>query len=98
MKIRVEIGEIVLHGYNVSEVAGLDSVIGVELTRMLSYSDGMGRGNTAMENIELKTMDGGHHQYHYTSSPTQGRRGLQSLGTSIAKSIYNNLERRAKQR
>jgi hypothetical protein len=98
MKIRLEIGEIVLHGYDVADVAGLDRVIGAELTRLLSHSDGMGRRSTAtMKNMNLKTMEGGHNQHHHLST-TQGRRGLQSLGTSIAKSIYKNLERKAKQR
>jgi hypothetical protein len=99
MKIRLEIGEIVLHGYDVADVAGLDRVIGTELTRLLSHSDGMGRRSTAaMKNIELKTTEGGHPQHHHSSSTTQGRRGLQSLGTSIAKSIYKNLEIKGKQR
>jgi len=98
MKIRLEIGEIVLHGFNVTNAAGLDRVIEAELTRMLSRSGGMRGRSTAMKNIELKTIEGGDHHHRHSSRTTQDDRSMQLLGTSIAKSIYGNLERRAKQR
>jgi hypothetical protein len=93
--IKVEIGDIVVHGINVTNLSGLEKIIETELRVLISRSiiHGSNTDNKTNKsnnnNIELKTLkgDGSLH----SAAHSEGRNNVHLLGNGIAKSIYANL-------
>lgn len=83
MRVKVEIGEIVLHGFEKITTAQIEKAVEAELVNLIA-NDGL-QGDISYQNRELGTIDGG------SINLAQGLGDATSLGRGIARSIYGSL-------
>jgi hypothetical protein len=83
MKVKVEIDELLLHGFEKASAAHVGKIVESELARLVAR-DSLNNG-VRRQNRELGMVDGG------TITLSQGRGDARSLGMGIAKSIYSSL-------
>jgi hypothetical protein len=81
MKVKIEIGKLVLDGTDRKDATYVGRVVESELARMIE-TGGMPKGE--IRDIELKSVDAGSVSIHKGQSAT-------SLGSSLARSIYDSL-------